>query len=378
MPGVVGESTLPGIGPGMQLRGALRPGTFDGRSAATKKKLLEEGGGTPDSEEAVKAGLNWLARLQNPDGSWNLNGRFPNRGPDNAIAGTAFGLLPFLGDGKTHKAAKDNPYDKPIEKALYFLMRKQDRRTGNFGGDMYSHCLATIAMCEAYGLTHDQRLRPFAQGAVNYLVMAQHTEGGWRYGPKQAGDTSVTGWAVMALKSGRMGGLDVPEVCFRKAIRYLDNCCDQANEGYGYFGKGSSTRMSSVGLLCRQYLQAWGGQHPRMQKGVRMMLEPMPPPDPSQKPTDMYYYYYATQVLHHFGGAKWKAWNEKMRDSLVRSQDKKGGPLSRGSWDPTGDAYGGQGRLMYTSLALLTLEVYYRHLPLYYRDEENRNVVAGP
>ena len=45
-----------------------------------------------------------------------------------------------------------------------------------------------------------------------------------------------------------------------------------------------------------------------------------------------------------------------------------GGPNS-GSWDPNGDQWFGQhcGRLGVTCVVLLTLEVYYRHLPLYKR-----------
>ena len=46
---------------------------------------------------------------------------------------------------------------------------------------MYSHGLATIALCEAYGLSKDLTLRSAAQMAVNYIVNAQNkTDGGWR------------------------------------------------------------------------------------------------------------------------------------------------------------------------------------------------------
>src|SRR5439155_26749173 len=99
-----------------------------------------------------------------------LDGNFKDRGTPNDTAGTAFGLLPLLGAGKTHKSAPDNPYDKPIEKALLYLIRKQDKRSGNLGGGMYSHGLATIALCEAYGLTQDPNLRRPAQMAVNYII----------------------------------------------------------------------------------------------------------------------------------------------------------------------------------------------------------------
>ena len=86
----------------------------------------------------------------------------------------------------------------------------------------------------------------------------------------------------------------------------------------------------------------------------------------------MYYYYYATQVMHHMGGEVWEAWNPKMRDLLIAQQDKGTTPGKQhqmGSWSPKDDAHGAVGgRLMQTALSTLTLEVYYRHLPLYRRD----------
>jgi hypothetical protein len=358
---------------GGSLQGMPLAGTFFGRSGATREKALINGGGTTESEAAVVAGLIWLKRNQTADGRWLLDGNFKDRGTANDIAGTAFGLLPLLGAGKTHKAAKGNDYDKPVEKGLLYLIRKQDRKTGNFGGGMYAHGLATIAMCEAYGLTQDPALRRPAQMAVNYIVRAQHSGGGWRYAPGQAGDTSVVGWQVMALKSAQMSGLDVPEVAMRKAQQYLNGCCDTANEGYGYVGPGSTPTMSAVGLLCRQYMQAWGPQNLRLIKGIDNNIKRYPP----GTMRNMYYFYYATQVMHHFGGTAWTDWNTKMRDTLVKTQDKSSGP-NKGSWSSEGDAHGAAGgRLMQTSLSLLTLEVYYRHLPLYYRETGEKKMAAA-
>ena len=361
--------------PGGSLTGLpMIPGGWGGRAPGTRERLLINGGGTKDSEAAVVEGLRWLKRNQAPDGRWLLDGNFKDRGTANDIAGTAFGLLPLLGAGKTHKAGKDNDYDKPVEKALLYLLRKQDRKTGNFGGGMYAHGLATIAMCEAYGLTQDPALRRPAQMAVNFIVRAQHSGGGWRYTPGQAGDTSVVGWQVMALKSAQMAGLDVPEVTMRKAQLYLERVCDPANEGYGYVGPGSTPTMSAVGLLCRQYLQAWGPQNLRLIKGIDNNIKRYPPGTMQ----NMYYFYYATQVMHHFGGSAWTDWNTKMRDTLVKTQDKSNGP-DRGSWSSVGEpAPQGPagGRLMQTSLSLLTLEVYYRHLPLYYRETGEKKIAV--
>src|SRR5262249_7831056 len=155
-------------------------------------------------------------------------------------------------------ASKDNPYDKPIEKALLYLIRKQDKATGNFGGGMYAHGLATIAMCEAYGLTQDLNLRRPAQSGINFIVRAQHDGGGWRYSPCQAGDPSVTGGQIRPLKRAQMPGCDVPNTTVVKPQRSLDAVCDRNNEGYGYPGPASMPTMSAVAPLARQYLQSWG------------------------------------------------------------------------------------------------------------------------
>ena len=80
----------------------------------------------------------------------------------------------------------------------------------------------------------------------------------------------------------------------------------------------------------------------------------------------MYYNYYATQVMHHWGGPEWDRWNNVMREHLIRTQIRDG--HATGSWD-VADRHGSLGgRLYMTTLALLTLEVYYRHLPLYQKD----------
>jgi hypothetical protein len=358
--GLIGNSNAVGELGGYGPRGLPLAGTFFGRSGATREKAWREGGGTGKSEAAVAAGLQWLARNQFPDGSWRLDGNFPDKGTtQNDIAGTAFGLLPLLAAGKTHKAGKDNPFDKPVEKGLLFLIRKQDKKTGNFGGGMYGHGLAAIAMCEAYGMTQDPALRRPAQMCINFIVSAQHEGGGWRYSPGQAGDTSVTGWHIMALKSAQMAGLDA--------------CCAPSDEGYGYVGPGSTPTMTAVGLLCRQYLQSWGPQNIRLIKAIDNHIKPQMGPNGPRK--HIYLYYYATQVMHHFGGEAWKQWNEPMREFLVNTQDKNPKSPQFGSWPAAGDAHGASGgRLMITSLNLLTLEVYYRHLPLYFREAGGKDM----
>jgi hypothetical protein len=130
---------------------------------------------------------------------------------------------------------------------------------------------------------------------------------------------------------------------------------------------------TAIGLLCREY-SGWGVRTPGLIEGIRYMSTQYPPPaSPSMKiaPNEMYYYYYATQVVHHVGGPTWDQWNVKMRDFLVEQQDKGDqNPHQKGSFwvSPNNHSSHAGGRLMETSLCVLTLEVYYRHLPLYRRE----------
>ena len=68
--------------------------------------------------------------------------------------------------------------------------------------------------------------------------------------------------------------------------------------------------------------------------------------------------------MYQLQDAHWQRWNDALRAALLSRQVKQKGPLA-GSWD-TSDLWGGYGGRVYTTaLATLTLEVYYRFLPLY-------------
>jgi hypothetical protein len=357
------------------MKGIYVPGGFGGRSGSTREQMVREGGGNTQSEACVAAGLKWITQHQAADGHWALDGfnihghcNCNGFGVNNDVAATAFGLLPLLGAGETHKKAK-GVYGKNVERGLQYLIRHQ-AKDGYFGGGMYAHGLASIAMCEAYGMTSDPVLKVSAQRAVNFIRAAQSDSGGWRYEPRQGGDTSVVGWQVMALKSGQMAGLDVDDArnpTLSKATKWLNSCMTADGGGYGYQGPDSSPTMTAVGLLCRLYLGT-GPRNSGIVAGVNNLKKTAPP----RGLNSMYYYYYASQVMHHIGGQAWDEWNPKMRDMLIAKQDKGLDARHRhlkGSWSPNGDLYGQQGgRLFTTSLSILTLEVYYRHLPLYRRD----------
>lgn len=347
---------------------------FGGRGSGVRKAMLSSGGGTKQSERAVAAALNWLARHQNSDGSWSLTD-FTARCKDGKCTGsaeiesdsaaTALALLPFLAAGQTHQAK--GPYQKNIQSGLYWLTSHQ-KNDGEFLNNHhnYSHGLVAIVVCEAYGLTHDKSIGRSAQMAIQYIERTQHPQtGGWRYRPLDEGDTSVFGWMVMAVKSAQMSGLSVSSQTIAGDRRFLKS----VSNGKGQFvympDSHSSPATCAVGLLCTQYLGA-PRQDPEISGGMTYLMEHMP----ELRKRDIYYWYYATQVMHNLPGYEWDAWNRTMRKILIETQVTKG--CAAGSWDPelpTVDHHGAKGgRVMMTSLSALTLEVYYRYLPLYQLD----------
>jgi hypothetical protein len=192
---------------------------------------------------------------------------------------------------------------------------------------------------------------------LNFIVHAQDPKGGgWRYSPGQPGDTTVTGWQVMALKSGLLAGLDVPQKPFRLASQFLDHVETDYGSGYGYLKPGKTPTTSAIGVLGRM-LTGWRLERPALTSGVQRLAKLGP------SRTDMYFNYNATQVMRHCGGETWDDWNKPMRDQLISSQSREG--HASGSWFEKDEHGAVGGRLYMTCLACMTLEVYYRHMPLY-------------
>ena len=336
--------------------GEFFKGALAGRSHAKKLRLLKKHGGTKQTDKAVQLGLEWLARKQQPDGNWSFRGPFSDGyAMDFGGAATAMAMLAFQGDGNTHRAGK---YKKVVADGWRALAKLQTP-SGDFNWtNGYDHALASIAICELYGMSRDRELRPAAQSAIDCIVESQDVRlGGWRYAPRTDSDTSVTGWFVMALQSGKMAELNVPRSTLEAATRYLDSAAVNDGSQYAYTPRGSgSLSMTAEGLLCRQYL-GWKRDDARMQSGANILgantIDFARP--------NVYYWYYATQVMHHLGGAPWDKWNTVVRTELPKQQ-VRGGP-EVGSWSCHGPH--NAGRLYTTCMCIYMLEVYYRHMPIY-------------
>lgn len=346
----------------------------DHRSEAGRRLMVEKFGGSAASESAVGFALEWLATRQRANGTWDFIDVGPCRNPgtvNNPIGGTAYALLPFLAAGQTHK---DGQYRKSVLAGLEFLTsigvtapagydlrgvlnKSDDDKDPNYA--YYVHGAATLALCEAYGMTKDRKLKPYAEGAVKFLVNSQDPRGGgWRYNPQQPGSTSATTIQVMALKAAEKAGIKVPDVTWKGVTYYLDSVAVDGEGRYGYEieKKSYGISVTSMALLSRMYLGKTR-EDSDLRAGVAL-IDKRGPYD------NLYYNYFATQVMKNWGGAEWDRWNGRLRDDLIAWQGVEG--HDKGSWAPRDrDDYSkAGGRLLTTCLATLTLEVYYRYRPL--------------
>lgn len=326
--------------------------------ALADKTVMAKLGGTDETEAAVDKALAYLASVQSEDGRWDMSEHGGTGTAD--MAGTGAALLAFYGRGERH----DIPckYQEVVKKGITWLISEQDKITGdlcgmNPRGRMYEHGIAGLALVEAYGVTKDLKLRPRAQSAIDFIVEAQHEEGGWRYVPGQAGDLSVSGWIIMVLASGQMSGLEVPEETFDGARNFLEKVSSGKHGGaFGYthrVGDGGHTpAMNAVGFFCRQLLGlsnnselAWEASSLVDRQGLDV--------------ADIYYAYYGTLATYQHQGPAWRRWLESMKEQFVKSQAKDG------SWIATGPHGSSMGPIVATALVALSLEAHYRYTPLY-------------
>jgi hypothetical protein len=377
------ESLAPASGIAAQSNAAMRAG-LNSRSSETKRDLLKKFGGTTETERAVSMALKWLAEHQNPQtGAWTWShslvcgGKCDHPGERTASMNGATGmaLMCFLGAGQTHM---EGEYKETVFKGLSFLIQSLKAQGGygawwvGSGGkgfdDMYGHGIASIAMCEAYGMTRDPRLREAAQLSINYMTPAQNPQtGGWHYSPyiqdKMPGDTSVVGWQMMAIKSAAMSGLNIDLDTVRRANFFLDTMMVPGGFGYHYSMDSKQKNpleyrpaMTACGVLCRMY-SGWKKDEPSIKAAAAKFAEAGP------SKSDIYYNYYATQVMKQYGGPEWESWNVRMRDQIVSTQVQSG--HGAGSWFTDAGLTNEGGRLYWTCMSTMMLEVYYRYMPLY-------------
>ena len=357
-------------------------GPAGGRFGARRRGAASYAG-SGGMESALTDGLEWLARHQSDDGSWDSDRfmREGRQGPCDCEDGggrghdvgvTSLALLAFLGAGNTTAAG---PYRDAVTRGVRWLRDQQQSTSGLLGRPvshafLYSHALGTMALCEAYHATRSPILKRSAVEAVHFIQRARNPYGAWRYRspPDGDNDTSVTGWMVFALATAADAGLEVDPDAFDGALGWINQMTSPSTGRVGYHSRGAdsirgrSESMTAVGLLSRIFIAEHRGHDLADQDIDDLHAELLLRSLPSWKDRDardMYYWYYGTYAMFQRGGRDWERWEKSLETAIVRSQHKDG--HARGSWDPDGPWGGEGGRVYSTALMTLCLEVYFRY-----------------
>ena len=349
--------------------------------------------GTAKLEGALFDALAWLAAHQSHDGRWDCDGFDASCGhigptlcdgdghPQHDVGTTALALLAFLGAGATPALEE---YGSSIGLGVAWLVSEQDPATGLLGEKsgpkfMYAHAIGTLALCEAHMATGGLYLGEPAQAAVNYLLRARNPYGGWRYSVPAVGDndTSITGWAVLALAAAAEAGLAVENPAFDGALSWIDHVTDPATGRVGYASIGSLSdrtianehypkergeAMTAVGMLCRILIASHKAEDISeldiLEKHADLLLRTPPEWDRNSFGCDLYYWFFGYQAMFQMGGRYWKEWEGTLDRAVVESQRQDGD--EKGSWDPIGPWGFAGGRVYATALMALCLETPFR------------------
>ncbi len=360
------------------------PEEYQLRQAQNRLQLAMPFGADADSEAAVEAGLQWLAKAQSPDGSWNAKrfgggtetqalGEHRHGTGDRADTGVSgLALLAFLSAGNTHF---DGDHKLTVVRGVNYLIDAQ-MPSGDLSGPkqigqdasvmnarMYCHGIATLALAEAYAMTHDPQLQPALIKAAQFTINAQDVRGGgWRYRAGDSGDLSQFGWQAMALRSIERSGIAVAVEVKRRMQRFLESCAAGTSGGLARYQPGQglpSETMTAEALACRLMLN-FPLSATAQREAKQMIMSHLP----GAKQDNVYYWYYATLALFQLQDADWMRWNQALKQRLLTTQLPTYHEQS-GSWDPD-PLWGGYGGRVYsTAMSCLCLEVYYRYLPMY-------------
>ncbi len=313
------------------------------------------------AQAAAKRALTVLAAAQRPDGAWGGSwGGTTGVVGACALALMGHGHLPGEGEFGTHTA-----------KALQFLVRASQPdgllfKRGMAGAPMYHHGLATLALAEGWGESHDKDLRDALKRACDLIAATQNAQGGWRYEPKVSeADLSVTVIQLMALRAAKDAGIAVPKETIDGAIAYVKAChnaiAQSKDGGFGYTpGNESGWARTGAGITSLQLAGLY--RIPEISDGVAYLsrFQPMGDADPKAEEHWFYGAYYATmglyqaQAVGQSGQAAWRSFYPAMVTALLGRMDKSG------SWSGGWDQYP-------TAMSLLILAVPNRYLPIYQR-----------
>ncbi len=311
----------------------------------------------PSQIKSIEKGLEYLARKQNRDGSWDSGSQYRMHPGITALA-----CLAFMAGGNLPDEGK---YSENVRRGLNFILKCVTKDgliiSTPVSNPMYGHGYATLFLAEVYGMTGDRDLKPYLRKAVNLILNSQKNDDGWRYSPDKRGDSdiSVTVIQLMALRAARNAGIDIPASVIERGIGYIEKSrCEDGGFAYTLTHKRSGFARTAAGVMSL-YL-AGKYQAGGIDEGLKY-LDEYRADDAREKGRMVHWFYYghyyAAQAMFQAGGSYWRNWFSWIRAELLRRQ------TSEGAWSDDSRA----GPVFATSMALMILEIPYRYLPIFQR-----------
>lgn len=323
-------------------------------------------------DAAISKALAFLLANQNADGSF-----WPppqTKRATNATALTSLSIMALISAG--HAPADRSREGEALRKGLDFILRPDRVRADGYFGEadgsrMYGHGITTLMLTEVLGMgadaNQDRLIRERCEKAIALILASQRTPkeddthvGGWRYLPTATdADLSVTIWQIVALRSARNDGLDVPKEAIDSAMAYVRRLykADKHGAGFLYMPRvGPRPAMTGAGLLAMQICDL--ADAPEAVSVARRLAEAGPP---ARDRWHLYSLYYYAQSMHQVGGETAERSHEQVAARLLSLQQPDGGwQPGRGDERRAGPVYG-------TAMAVLSLTVKHHYLPIYQR-----------
>ena len=340
-------------------------------------RSIRSHGGDPATEQAVVDALRFLKNTQSESGNWPSDRTRP-------VAMTALGLLCFLGHGEITQSEE---FGEAVKNAINFLITTAVNNKGKLASDFrdhrwpYEHAVATYALAEAYSLCEKgmgekiTNLKRAMEVCGQFLIDHQHQGGGWDYAfsgdSARGGDTSLTTWSLLALKSCRESGFDFINMtrCYKKGVDYIERM-QMPSGAIGYstpnlHGGQDGTTLAALGATSFQIWKSVASKVP--QKAARFIDKEMKF-DWNTPDSDLYGLFFAAQTMFRQGGDQWSRFQEKFFPQIFENQAPGGFflPTNHGDWktinavNPSYTLSSPYGVHFRTCLATLTLQTYYR------------------
>lgn len=353
---------------------ALAVSALSATAARAQSDVASSTSGNPvgvrdEVDKAVELGVQYLISQQQE------NGAIRDRRHDTTMTSLAIMAMASVG----YQPAENSQAGNAMRRGLDFVLvdKNQDDK-GYFGrtdgSRMYGHGITTLMLTEMVGMgasdQQDEKMHKALEKAINLILRAQQIpkdrmyRGGWRYEPdSRDSDLSVSVWQLMALRSAKNDGMDVPTEAIDSAVEYLERSYAPANRneetgGFAYIPRQNnpSFAMTSAGLLAMQVCGRYEASEVDNASNWLLSREPR-----FEERFFFYGCYYYSQGMHQRGNHFASIADEKVRKLLLPRQ------RADGSWE-SGDGQERDAGLVYsTSLAILSLSVGHHFLPIYQR-----------